>query len=86
MVKLDGALSRDVLTNPRSREIIASITNLTNNFGISVLAEYVENENQRQALEQINCCLYQGYLYSPAVPVDEFDKCIKRIQKQEAQG
>ena len=80
LVKLDGALSRDVLTNPRSREIISSITGLTNNFGISVLAEYVENEKQRKALEEIDCHLYQGYLYSPAVPVDEFGKCIKRIK------
>ncbi len=80
LVKLDGALSRDVLTNPRSREIISSITGLTNNFGISVLAEYVENEKQRKALEEIDCYLYQGYLYSPAVPVDEFEKCIKRIK------
>lgn len=85
LVKLDGALSRDVLTNPRSREIIASITGLTNNFGIQVLAEYVENEKQRQALEEINCCLYQGYLYSPAVPVDEFAKSISKVLKKNAQ-
>lgn len=85
LVKLDGALSRDVLTNPRSREIIASITGLTKNFGIRVLAEYVENEKQRKALEEINCCLYQGYLYSPAVPVDEFGKRVKRVLKKEAQ-
>ena len=86
LVKLDGALSRDVVTNPRSREIIASITALTNNFGISVLAEYVETEKQRKALEEIDCRLYQGYLYSPAVPVDEFEKSIKRVLKKETQG
>lgn len=86
LVKLDGALSRDVLSNPRSREIIASITALTNNFGISVLAEYVENEKQRKALEEIDCRLYQGYLYSPAVSVDEFEKSIKRVLKKESQG
>lgn len=86
LVKLDGALSRDVLTNPRSREIISSITGLTNNFGISVLAEYVENEKQRKALEEIDCHLYQGYLYSPAVPVDEFGRCIKRIRGRVARN
>lgn len=83
LVKLDGAISRDVLTNPRSREIIASITGLTNNFGISVLAEYVETEKQRKALEEINCFLYQGYLYSPAVPAEEFEKSIKRVIRKE---
>ena len=75
LVKLDGALSRDVLDNPRSREIIASIAGLTQNFGIRVLAEYVETEEQRKALEEIGCYQYQGYLYSPAVPVEELGKC-----------
>lgn len=84
LVKLDGAISRDVITNSRSREIIASITGLTKNFGIRVLAEYVENEKQRKALEEIDCCLYQGYLYSPAVPVEDFERSVKRVLKKEA--
>lgn len=78
MVKLDGAISRDVLDNARSREIIASITALSHTFGIHVLAEYVETEEQRKALEEIGCFLYQGYLYSPAVPVEEFEKSIRK--------
>lgn len=73
LVKLDGGLSRNVLKNPRSRDIIASIASLTNNFGIQVLAEYVETEEQKKVLENAGCCLYQGYLYSPAVPVEKFE-------------
>ena len=73
LLKLDGSLSRDVLMNSRSRDIIASITKLSNDFGISVLAEYVENEEQRQALESVECRMYQGYLYSPAVPLEELE-------------
>ena len=60
--------------NSRSRDIIASITKLSHDFGISVLAEYVENEEQRQALESVECRLYQGYLYSPAVPLEELEE------------
>ena len=76
-VKLDGALSRDILDNPRSREIIASIAALTNTFGIAVLAEYVETTQQKNALEEVGCCLYQGYLYSPAVPLEELEKAVR---------
>lgn len=72
LLKLDGALSRDVLKNPRSREIVASIVGLAKNLGIQVLAEFVETEEQREVLEQIGCYQYQGYLYSPAVPADVF--------------
>lgn len=81
LVKLDGALSRDVLDNPRSRKIISSITSLTKNFGIQVLAEYVENEEQRKTLEDIGCYYYQGYLYSAAVPVEKLADRIKQIHK-----
>lgn len=74
LLKLDGSLSKDVLMNSRSRDIIASITKLSHDFGISVLAEYVENEEQRRALESVECRLYQGYLYSPAVPLEELEE------------
>lgn len=80
VLKLDGALSRGVLSNPRSRDIVASIIKLSHEFGISVLAEYVENEEQRKALEDVECRMYQGYLYSPAVSVEELEE--KYTQKQ----
>ena len=36
-----------------------------------VVAEYVETEEEREALHEIGCNCYQGYLYSPAVFLDE---------------
>ena len=35
-----------------------------------MLAEFVETKEQQEALEQIGCLLYQGYLYSPAVDLE----------------
>lgn len=77
-LKLDGGLSRGVLSNPRSRDIVASIIKLSHEFGISVLAEYVENEEQRKALEDVDCTMYQGYLYSPAIPLEELEERYKK--------
>lgn len=74
MVKLDGEICKDIVDNERSKEIIASIAHLTQELGIDVLAEYVETEQQRQALEDAGCYLYQGYLYSPAVNMETFKK------------
>lgn len=71
MVKLDGSLVRD-LANPRSREIIASIVSLAEALRFAVLAEYVETEEVRLRLEGIGVTLYQGYLYSPALPFEDF--------------
>ena len=77
LIKLDGSMTRVILKNRRSKDIIASITKLSDDLGIDVLAEYVETEEQRQALEDCGCYLYQGYLYSPAVPMDQ----LKNLKK-----
>ena len=70
IVKLDGNLVKSLLTNDRTKEIVESIVHLSKSLDFKVLAEYVETEEQRAALEAIGCCLYQGYLYSPAIEAD----------------
>lgn len=70
LVKLDGSLAKDI-DNPRSREIISSIVKLSETLGFTVLSEVVESEEQRQALESVGCFYYQGFLYSPAIPLAE---------------
>ena len=56
-----------MLSNDRTREIISSIVYLSKSLDFKVVAEFVETEEQRNALEQIGCVIYQGYLFSPAV-------------------
>ncbi len=72
LVKLDGNLVKSLLRNERTREIISSIVYLSKSLDFRVLAEFVETEEQRDALEQIGCHLYQGYLFSPALEKEEF--------------
>ena len=67
IVKLDGNLVRSLLDNERTKEIISSIVYLSKSLDFTVLAEFVETKEQKEALEQIGCLVYQGYLYSPAV-------------------
>ena len=72
MVKLDGSLVRDITTNDRCKDIISSIIYLSGSLGFQVLAEFVETVEQRDALATLGCVYYQGYLYSKAVPFDQF--------------
>ncbi|MBQ9493328.1 MAG: PTS sugar transporter subunit IIC/EAL domain-containing protein [Oscillibacter sp.] len=67
IIKLDGSLVRGLAAHPNYREIVASITRLADSLNLTVLAEYVETEAQRETLHHIGCDCYQGYLYSPAV-------------------
>lgn len=69
-VKLDGSLVTEMTTNPRSYDIIKTITNLAGNLGFTVIAEYVETTEQTKMLEEANCTHYQGYLFSPALARD----------------
>ena len=72
LVKLDGNLVRSLLENERTKEIINSIVYLSKSLGFNVLAEFVESNDQKNALEAIGVNLYQGYLYSPAIDKDKF--------------
>ncbi len=71
LVKLDGNLIKSILVNERTKEIINSIVYLSKSLNFKVLAEFVETTEQKEALEQIGCLLYQGYLYSPAIGKEE---------------
>lgn len=35
------------------------------------IAEFVETEEDKELLHQMGCDIYQGYLYSPAKPVEQ---------------
>ena len=72
IVKLDGSLVKEILTNKRSSEIIMTIVNLSKNLDFDIVVEYVENINQRDKLYGLLCEIYQGYYYIKAIPVEEF--------------
>lgn len=83
LIKLDGAISKSVLDNQRSYEIVSSITKLAKDLDIQVLAEFVETEEQRKILENADCHWYQGALYSLAVSIDDLEGKLRQqaIQK-----
>ncbi|MCR5255930.1 MAG: EAL domain-containing protein [Acetatifactor sp.] len=67
IIKLDGSLVNGLFTYENSRDIIISITRLAKSLNLTVLAEYVDSEEKRKALHEMGCDNYQGYLFSPAV-------------------
>jgi lactose/cellobiose-specific phosphotransferase system IIC component len=66
-IKIDGSLSRDVLANAASADIVRTIAALGRSQEVLVVAEYVETQAQRDALARLGCECFQGYLYSPAL-------------------
>ncbi len=74
IIKLDGSLVRGLSTNQNCREIISSIVQLSSTLKLMVLAEFVGTEEEREILHGIGCDNYQGYLYSPAVFLENEEK------------
>jgi EAL domain-containing protein (putative c-di-GMP-specific phosphodiesterase class I) len=73
-LKIDRAFVRDILTSDRGGAIAQAIISLGNAMDLSVMAEGVETVDQRTYLASIGCHLYQGYLLSRPVPIDELEK------------
>ena len=82
-VKLDGALVRQLLDSPRSQDIVRAIVGLGEDLSFQVVAEYVESRELRDLLLSLNCRIFQGYLYSPAVPPAGL---VRFVQDQDSAG
>lgn len=71
-VKLDRSFIRRLTDSRRSREISRAVIGLGASLEMSVIAEGVETEAQRNALGELGCPWVQGYLYGAAVPAARF--------------
>ena len=82
VVKLDGSLTRPLLTSETNQKIVSSIVELGNELNVDVIAEYVETREQQKLLEKLGCTCYQGYVYSKPIPLDEFIQYIRKNQTE----
>jgi diguanylate cyclase (GGDEF)-like protein/PAS domain S-box-containing protein len=72
VLKIDQSFVRDAISGPHDTEIIRAIVAMAHSLGLKMIAEGVEQQAQLDFLQQLGCHLYQGYLFSKAVPLDEF--------------
>ena len=73
-LKIDGAFVRDVLTDPNDAAIARTIVALAQSMGLSVIAECVETQAQREFLAANGCTAFQGYLFGRPMPIEDFSQ------------
>jgi diguanylate cyclase (GGDEF)-like protein/PAS domain S-box-containing protein len=54
-------------------DLCEAIVVMAHRLGLKVVAEGVETTWQREVLQNMGCDFAQGFLFSPGLPVDEFD-------------
>lgn len=68
LLKIDRSLVYDIETNTTARHITKAICELGKAMNLTLLAEGVENNAQRDILEELGCDFIQGFLYSRPQP------------------
>ncbi|MCL1114944.1 EAL domain-containing protein [Shewanella basaltis] len=76
VMKIDMSFVKDMLNNKHDYEIVKTIISLGRSMELTLIAEGVETEAQRQALIELDCVMGQGYLFSRPLPANEFSDFI----------
>jgi EAL domain-containing protein (putative c-di-GMP-specific phosphodiesterase class I) len=77
-LKIDQSFVHDITIDQDNTIIVETIIAMANKLNMEVIAEGVETESQRLFLEQHNCLLFQGYLFSSPVSIEQFELLLKK--------
>jgi EAL domain-containing protein (putative c-di-GMP-specific phosphodiesterase class I) len=64
IVKLDMSLVRDIHVTSTKQKVVRSMTTLSKDMGMIVVAEGVETREERDCLVDLGCDLLQGFLFA----------------------
>ncbi|MCP4434089.1 MAG: EAL domain-containing protein [Actinomycetia bacterium] len=67
----------DEVETPTGNSLVGAITQLAHTLGMGVVAEGVETEDQRYALEMLGCDLAQGYLFARPLNADQTSELLR---------
>ena len=76
-LKIDQSFVYNMLSRPGDQIVVKTIIGMAHSLGLEVIAEGLETESQKDFLNLHGCSLYQGYLFSPALPADQFFKFVQ---------
>ena len=77
-IKIDQSFVRDMKMDSSDAVMVKTIIDLTGNFGLEVIAEGVETDEQLELLRHYGCEAYQGYFFSKPLPLEEFEMLLKQ--------
>jgi EAL domain-containing protein (putative c-di-GMP-specific phosphodiesterase class I) len=73
-IKIDMVFIRGIQNNQTNQNIANAIIQLAHATGASTVAEGIQTEEEMHCLLSLECSKAQGYYWSPAVPLIQFEK------------
>ena len=77
-LKIDRSFVRDIPDHQDVAAITKAIIAMGHSLKLNVVAEGVETQAQLEYLRGLGCDEYQGYLFSAAVPLEQFEEVLRR--------
>ena len=77
-LKLDMGFVKKIGKNSKSDAIVISIINMAHRMGMKVVAEGIENKQQRDFLYAHDCDYLQGFYYYKPMSAEEFSKLLDK--------
>ncbi len=71
-LKLDKSFVERITLTENDRSIVELMVRIAHTFGLEVVAEGVEDVATETVLREMGCDRAQGYLYAPAMSVEQF--------------
>jgi diguanylate cyclase (GGDEF)-like protein len=73
VMKIDQEFVSDISTTPRTRQLVRSVVEMAAGLGLRVVAEGIASIDQLRELQELNCELGQGFLFSRPVSIGVID-------------
>ncbi len=80
-LKIDRAFVMGLPQDESDKAIVGATVAMARALKLSVVAEGVETPAQRDYLQSLQCACYQGFLCSPGLPADDFEKLVSQLPK-----
>jgi diguanylate cyclase (GGDEF)-like protein/PAS domain S-box-containing protein len=75
-IKIDASFVSRIVTDAHDAAIVSGLIGMAHHLSCRVVAEGVETAAQLEFLRSHECDAYQGFLFSPAVSADEFERLL----------
>lgn len=82
VLKIDRSFLSSFMESERGQKIISHTIAMSKDIGLGLIAEGVETAEQANFLCDCGCNAAQGFYYSKAIPIEDFERLIEEEQKQ----